>query len=251
MASYLGVDWAGSGWVTAVLRDDEDPTVTFYPTILNLWMDHSGAETILIDIPIGLRQEGKRLCDVEAKALLGPDRQRSIFLTPTREAVYAPNIDAAKAIQKPEEFGIQNQAWAIVPRIREVDVFLRKFAGSVAENQILEAHPEVCFWALDGGEPMVHDKQAPEGLEERRSLLAELDPSLETAFEEAVETLTKPDYAPMIGSTQVDDIIDALVTAYTAKLGATDEFRRLPHETESERDNELMRKIEIVYATLE
>ena len=96
MASYLGVDWAGNGWVTAVLGDDAEPTVSFYPTILNLWLDHEDAAAILVDIPIGLVESGKRRCDIEAKERLGPDRQRSVFLTPTREAVYAPDIETAK-----------------------------------------------------------------------------------------------------------------------------------------------------------
>ena len=250
MARYLGVDWAGTGWVTAVLRDAAAPTVTFYPTILNLWLDHDDAATILIDIPIGLREAGKRTCDVAAKARLGGDRQRSVFLTPTREAVYAPDIETAKRRQQPEEFGIQNQAWAIVPRIREVDAFLQKFAGSVSEDQILEAHPELCFWALNGHTPMTHPKETEEGIAERLELLAGLDPDLETAFEEGVRSLTEPTYAPMIGKTQTDDILDALAPAYTAKLGH-DQIERLPPVTESERDGLLMRDIEMVYYPVE
>lgn len=249
MATYVGVDWAGNGWVTAVLGDDVDPRVTFYPTILNLWLDHENAAAILVDIPIGLRDQGKRQCDVEAKAILGPERQRSVFLTPTREAVYAQNIETAKERQQPEDFGIQNQAWAIVPRIREVDRFLQKFAGSVSEDQILEAHPEVCFWALNGEEPMAHPKESQAGVEERRNVLESHDPELIGAYEEAIETLTEPEYAPMIGKTQADDILDALAAAYTAKIGV-DDFTRLPPETESERDTVLMRDIEIVYRSV-
>lgn len=251
MSTYVGVDWAGNGWVTAVLDDDGGATVTFYPTILNLWLDHDRAESILIDIPIGMKETGKRQCDVEAKSLLGPDRQRSVFLTPTREAVYAPNIEQAKERQQPEDFGIQNQAWAIVPRIREVDRFLQKFAGSVSEDQILESHPELCFWALNGGEPMGHPKESQAGIDERRDLLESLDPRLVDAYHEAIETLTEPEYAPMIGKTQADDILDALVTAYTAKLGAEDQLERIPPKPESERDSTLMRDIEIVYATID
>lgn len=250
MATYLGVDWAGNGWVTAILSDDDAPTVTFYPTILNLWLDHDDAAAILVDIPIGLRERGKRECDVLAKQQLGPERQRSVFLTPTREAVYAPNIEKAKQLQEPEDFGIQNQAWAIVPRIRELDRFLQKFATSVGEDQILESHPELCFWGLNGGEPMAHPKESQAGIEERRAVLESLDPSLGEAFDEAIETLTEPEYAPMIGKTQADDILDALATAYTAKLGA-EELERLPPETESERDTTLMRDIEIVYYLVE
>lgn len=250
MATYLGVDWAGNGWVAAVLDDHADPTVTFYPTILNLWVEHDDAAAILVDIPIGLRESGKRLADVRAQQLLGPERGRSVFLTPTREAVYAPDIETAKERQQPADFGIQNQAWAIVPRIREVDTFLQKFAGTVSEDQILEAHPELCFYGLSEGEPMTHSKDTEAGIEERRAVLESIDPDLVMAFEEAIETLTEPAYAPMIGKTQVDDILDALVTATTAKLGYG-AFERVPPVSEAERDTVLMRDIEIVYHTVE
>lgn len=33
-----------------MLEAHADPTVTFYPTILNLWVDHQDAAAILVDI---------------------------------------------------------------------------------------------------------------------------------------------------------------------------------------------------------
>jgi hypothetical protein len=53
---------------------------------------------MLIDVPVGLRETGKRAADTAAASKLGGRRSGSVFFTPTRPAVEAPNIeDMAKA----------------------------------------------------------------------------------------------------------------------------------------------------------
>lgn len=247
MAACVGVDWAGNGWVAAI-RDEGAWSVEFYPTILNLWHPHRDATTILVDVPIGLQTSGKRAPDLTAKSILGGGRQASFFLTPTREAVYAPNIEEAKARQEPADFGVQNQVWAIVPRIRELDVFLREFTEEVREDQILEAHPELCFAGLNDGEPIAAPKGTEAGREARLAVLEAVDPALVAAYEEAVDTLTKPSYAPVVAGSKTDDILDALVLAASATRGP-DELERIP--AEPDRDPVLDRPIEIVYARRE
>lgn len=247
MATAVGVDWAGNGWVAAI-REDEEWSVEFYPTVLNLWSAHREAATILVDIPIGLRESGKRACDLAAKSALGGSRQASVFLTPTREAVFAPNIESAKTRQKPADFGVQNQVWAIVPRIRELDVFLREFAGQISEDQILEAHPELCFAGLNGGDPIDASKGTDEGKKTRLAVLDSVDPDLVATFEDAVETYTTPSYAPTIAASKTDDILDALVLAATAAQGV-ENLERLP--ADPGHDPVLDRPIEIVYARAE
>ncbi|MDZ7850416.1 MAG: DUF429 domain-containing protein [Halodesulfurarchaeum sp.] len=247
MATAVGVDWAGNGWVAASLEDGEW-SVEFFPTVLNLWHAHREAETILLDIPIGLRESGKRACDLAAKSALGGNRQASVFLTPTREAVFAPDIETAKARQQPADFSVQNQAWAIVPRIRELDVFLREFEGEVTEDQLLEAHPELCFSGLNGGEPIDVSKGTDEGREARLAVLESVDPALRATFEEAVETFTRPSYAPTIAASKTDDILDALVLAASAAQGV-ENLERLP--ADPDHDPVLDRQIEIVYGTVQ
>lgn len=244
MVTAVGVDWAGNGWVAA-FREDGEWFVEFHPTVLNLWHAHREAETILIDIPIGLRESGKRACDLAAKSALGGSRQASVFLTPTREAVFAQNIESAKARQQPADFGVQNQVWAIVPQIRELDVFLREFEGDVREDQILEAHPELCFAALNDGEPMDASKGTDEGKEARLAVLESVDPALVATYEDAVETFTTPSYAPTIAASKTDDILDALVLAATAAQGV-ENLDRIPEDPAH--DPVLDRPIEIVYA---
>lgn len=210
MGTYVGADWASNGWVAAEL-DDEVLSVGFYPTIWNLWHDRGAdADWILVDVPIGLAKDGRRACDRGAKALLG-DRRSSVFWTPIRNAVYEDNVEDAKAVQTDAmDHSISNQAWAIVPRIREVDTFLRETA--TARELVRESHPEVCFWALNDGEP-VGAKSDDDGLDARQRVLAATELLDRGDCKEAIETLAAPSYARFAAA---DDVLDAMVLAVTA-----------------------------------
>lgn len=211
MATYVGVDWAATGWF-AVFRRDGEWSAGFYPTIWSVWKYHSDADRILIDVPIGLPsvQQGRRRCDELAKQYLGR-LHRSIFYTPVRDAVYEPNLDAAKAINEDAGYSIQNQAWAIVPRIREVDEFLDTYPG--ARDRIRETHPEVCFRALKG-DPLRHGKHTAGGIEERLTILEEEHPELAAVYDDVRETYATPEYAPRVSGRH--DVLDAMVAAVTA-----------------------------------
>lgn len=212
MVKCIGVDWASKGWLGVILRD-EGWEADLFPSIWSLWKYHSDATRILVDIPIGLPtvDTGKRACDIKAKEIL-KERHRSVFYAPIRDAVYETNLDAAKAVNEEAGFSIQNQAWGIVPRIREVDEFLDM--NPSARDRVRETHPEVCFRALKG-ESLAAVKTTPEGLAERRSILHdELARSKEICA--AIEAeFTRPSYAPMVSG--VDDILDAMVAAVTAQ----------------------------------
>ena len=78
---------------------------------------------ILVDIPIGLRQNGnlERLCDKEARKVLG-NRKSSVFPVPCRNAVYQSTYQEASSInfQLTGKY-ISKQSWFISGRIRQVD----------------------------------------------------------------------------------------------------------------------------------
>lgn len=246
MSQYIGVDWASNGWFAVCLSDDGDSEMAFYPTIFNLWNHHRDADRILIDIPIGLRSGGKRACDVEAKQRLGGRRGNSVFYTPIREAVEAQTITDAKRAQDSLDFSVQNQAWGIVPRIQEVDEFLMMFSEELVNTEIRETHPELCFTALNGGEPMTHDKQTETGRDERLAVLSGFLVDAHGLYHEAVETFTEPDWAPVVGKSGRDDIIDAMVATLTAReCGSTPP--RLPNRSEPAVDEVHNRALEIVY----
>jgi predicted RNase H-like nuclease len=151
VVTNFGVDWAGHGWLVASAKDEAHPQVEFHPTIFEVWNRLPADGRMAIDIPIGLSTNARKPCDQEAKAILGA-RGNSVFYTPTRDAVYASNIVEAKEKQAELNYSVQNEAWAIVPRIREVDKLFRILESEIAPCQVIETHLEVVFAALNGGE---------------------------------------------------------------------------------------------------
>jgi predicted RNase H-like nuclease len=100
---------------------------------------------ILVDVPIGLRDMGpaERLCDTAARRVLGP-RSSSVFPAPCRSAISAVEYEAASTENRARTGrGLSKQSWAIVPKIRQLDDYLRQRA---AQGPVVrEVHPEVCF----------------------------------------------------------------------------------------------------------
>ena len=238
MANYVGADWASKGWVSAELDEDGGLSVGFHPTIWNLWHDlGDDAEQLLVDIPVGLEEGERRTCDEQAAEHL-ENRRSSVFWTPIRDAVYEDNIVDAKAVQTDTmEHSISNQSWAIVPRIREVDTFLRKVDD--ARNVVRESHPEVCFRKLDGGR--LAGKSTPEGLDERRETL---DRFVSDDWRDRIRVLTEPAYARQSAE---DDVLDAIALAVTAKYVADDDCSTFPDDPPADAEGLPM---EIVYPEL-
>jgi predicted RNase H-like nuclease len=250
--TYVGVDWAKKGWV-AVTLDGGEWSGAVYPSMLNLWRDCGrDADQVLVDIPIGLpegeKDEGEtgrvRECDRRAREELGSTRARSVFYTPCREAVYEQCIGCAKAANRRRlgrSFSIQ--VWSIVPRIREVDGFMREFDETT--GRVREAHPEVAFWALNDRDAVEASKQTEKGREKRLEVLDDNAANAEAGYENLERELITdpPRYAPVLGSGTEDDIVDAMTLAVTAKLGSENEFTVLG----GDEDNEGL-PMEIVYA---
>jgi len=212
MTKHIGLDPAGKGWFGVVLHDDGGWEADLFPSIWSLWKYHSDATNVFVCVPIGLPSDGRRLCDRKAKARLG-GRAASVFYAPVREAVYEGNLDDAKEINERAGFSIQNQAWSAVPRIREVDEFLDMYPS--ARDRLVETHPELCFYALNGRTPLDAGKRTEAGAKQRAALLAEEHPGAEAIYEEAVARFTEPAYAPMVSGAH--DVLDALVAAVTAR----------------------------------
>lgn len=248
MAKFVGVDWAGSGWFCVVLHDDGQADVDVSPSFQCVWHDHRTAERILVDIPIGLSTTGRRPCDVRAKELLAPHRHTSVFWPPVRAALSANTLSAAKALTEPHGFSLSNQAWAIVPRIRELDAFFDLTPEAV--GVVRESHPEVCFAALNNGDPMAHSKHSDEGRRERLALLTRDTTGFEALYEEAVSTFIEPPaYARRLRSDGRADIIDALVLAHTANRSAQ-RLGTLPSDPAIDDEPNPPRPMEIVYPAI-
>lgn len=212
MGTYLGLDWAAKGWFGAAIEDGRW-RCDLYPTIWSAWRTHRDVDRLLIDIPIGLpAPDGeRRRCDKAAKELLG-ERHSSVFYAPVRPAVYEHHLPDAKEVNERAGYSIQNQAWSIVPRIREVDEFLEMQPG--ARDRCRETHPEVCYRAFNGG-PLNHSPNESAGISERREIIVEEDANVEEPLADAIERFTTPRYAPMV--TDASHIQDAFVAALTAR----------------------------------
>lgn len=243
--TYVGVDWARKGWLAVEWDGAESWRGTVYPSMLNLWRDHrETAEQILVDIPIGLPEDDVRECDRCARTKLGSTRGRSVFYTPCREAVYEQCITDAKAANR-RALGrsISNQAWSIVPSVREVDVFVREFPEAV--GKIREAHPEVAFAGLRADGAIEESKLTDAGRNTRLDVLDGVADGSRGAYDDLERTLVHdpPRYAPILGSGTEDDVVDAMALAVTAKLGCENGFEAFGGDEDAEG-----LPMEIVYA---
>lgn len=207
---YIGVDACKAGWFSVALEEGIDWKVDILSDISTFWNQYNHARLILIDIPIGLREKSsiKRLCDQGARDLLRPERHNSVFISPCRAAIYAKSYEEAKEVNKKgTDRKISRQVWGIIPKIKEVDVFLRE--NKSAMLNIRETHPEICFWALAGKRPMEYSKKKEEGIQERKKILASVYPHAEELFNYAEQRYLRKEVSR-------DDILDALVAAVMA-----------------------------------
>jgi predicted RNase H-like nuclease len=197
----LGVDGCRKGWVGVALGPDEFST-HFAPTIDQLVRDVSALvslQVVAIDIPIGLPDNSSRECDVLARSNLGA-RASSVFSTPTRAAVHAPDQPTASRINMDLiGKGVAAQSFAIVGKIREVDLW-----APTQHIRVVEVHPEVCFRHLKGA-PLTAPKKTWNGAEERRVLLAQVGLAI------------SGDQGALGREAAVDDVLDAAVAAWTAR----------------------------------
>ena len=113
------------------------------PVVIESLDDLPPTDMALIDIPIGLPDRGRRDCDVAARAVLGPQRGRSVFTGARRPLLTIMNRESAHAWgKKQDDLGVSEQLWAILPKIREVDAWI----NSERNQALREGHPELSFF---------------------------------------------------------------------------------------------------------
>ncbi|MDR5674332.1 putative nuclease, RNAse H fold [Halalkaliarchaeum sp. AArc-CO] len=221
---YLGVDGCPDGWIAVAYDDHGYADSGLYSHIEDLYGKYGvDAETILVDVPIGLRERSnaKRPCDVAARKLLSPDRHSSVFAPPIRAAVHADSYEEAKRIQEEHTDGsLGVQTWGIADGIAQVDRFLREMRPE-AVGVVREAHPEVAFWALAGEEATRYSKtgQPAAAFVERVDRLEAIDPEVMSHLRAA-----GTDLGAEVG---LDDLADAFALAVTASP-LTGDLRTLP-----------------------
>ena len=160
MAGVAGIDGCPCGWLCLI---KDLPTGTVQARVLanisDLLALDPRPEAVVVDVPIGLTDAGPRKCDLEARAHLKAPRSSSVFPAPIRPTLVAKTYAQACQIgQKVDGRKLSQQAWAILPKIQEVDSFLRSDAS--LQRRVREVHPEVCFWAWNRNKAMSHRKKS-------------------------------------------------------------------------------------------
>jgi len=206
---YLGIDGCPAGWFFVSLDDDGSHETGVVSRIDELESRLERCALALIDIPIGLPSSTipTRRADDEARRKIAP-RGSSVFPVPSRPAIEAPDYRAACMVNE-RTIGRQlsKQTWNIVPKIREVDEFLRR---RVLRQKLREMHPELAFWALNGRRVPTHPKKTPEGFAERLRILSRHFSGSADVYQSARAQ------HPLRREVGDDDILDALVGAVTA-----------------------------------
>ena len=222
---FVGVDGCRAGWFSVGFDRCGGYEVAVFTSFSQLLTHYGDARRVFADIPIGLPQGPERRdCDGEARKLLGR-RRSSVFSAPTRQTVEqaaASPGDYRGALEIERRFagrGISRQAFAIAPKIAEVDRVML-YRDVSATPQVREVHPELCFWSLNNRQPMEFGKKKSEGESERLRLLQGIEPRSQEIYEGACSKFLRKVVAR-------DDILDALVAAIIATRGE-DQLKTVP-----------------------
>ena len=214
----LGVDGCRAGWV-GVLVTGTTAAVLVAPTIGELVEAaracEPGLAAVAVDIPIGLPDHGRRQADLLARGRLPTGRKSSVFPTPTRETAGGTTYAEAAATSRAttDGKGISQQTFGIVPKILDVDAYVR----SVPPVPVVEAHPEVSFAEIDPG-CVLSRKTWVSGAATRRAALRSVG-------------LEPPAYDRGRGYA-ADDLLDACALAWTAARYAAGTAYCLPDPPE-------------------
>ena len=209
----IGIDGCRAGWFCVVLDKVGGWSCHVAPDACAVGALAARADSVLIDIPIGLPDSGPggRLCDREARKLLGRGRAASVFSAPVRSTLAAASYPAALELSRHTTGrGLSIQTWNIMSKIREIDTLLCD--NRALRGVLRECHPELCFWALNDMRAMHDNKKKTGGLRQRQQVLERYFPQCHALFEQACARFLRREVAR-------DDIIDAMVCAVTARYG--------------------------------
>jgi len=205
---FYGIDGCPTGWFYVGIDTNGECQFGVLEKYSDIGLFAKRAKLTLVDIPIGLPSSviTDRLCDKAARKVITP-RGSSVFPAPARAALLEHSyIEGSEANRRAVGKKLSKQSWNIVPKIREVDAYMR---SQDLQARVREMHPEVAFWALNDRKPLHFGKKKQEGAEERLEILTRFLPFAEDCYKNALNTYKRKDVA-------ADDILDAMVGAVTA-----------------------------------
>ena len=181
------------------------------------------ADTVLVDMPIGLaRDREETACRPEKQAReLIPKKGASIFNAPSELTAYCTTYKDANAMNRHiTGKGLSKQSYHICKKVREVDMFIKY--DSVRGSKLMESHPEVCFARLHPNKnPILQSKRTAEGRQLRLALLKSYAPDIVATVEQTLDV-------SMDLQRIADDVIDATCLAIVAFHGLKWGFRTVP-----------------------
>jgi predicted RNase H-like nuclease len=223
ISRIAGIDGCKAGWFVVSSDTMLEDLEYFVAENIGSAVRRLGRGALIgIDMPIGIPDAGPRDCDFRARRLLAPRRGASVFPAPVRSVLgvrdYAEACDLREAIDGKR---LSLQAFNILPKIDEVDRYIRKNR----EVRLFEVHPELAFAALNAGVPMVHPKRSGNGFIERMS---HLEPLFDAQQLEAAASA----YARSMVAK--DDVLDAFAVLASARRIASGSGRRVPEQPVSD-----------------
>lgn len=206
-----GVDGCKSGWIAIVYQYGRWD-YSLHPNIAAFHLLYHKADSILIDMPIGLIESGTegRSCDRLARKCLSPYRHASIFTPPCRPALYTDLIDASAINYQHTGKKLSRQTINIIPKIKELDQFLLQLS-STQQRCYEEAHPELIFYGFNQKKALPSSKKTKEGIQDRMEILYQHFPAFEKLYSKIINQTKRKNLLP-------DDILDAMSLAAAALL---------------------------------
>lgn len=209
-----GVDGCPGGWLMVHAEASERlriSHVAIAPDFAGVLAGTEQCAAVAIDVPIGLMDATMRLADREARRALGR-RASCVFPSAIRPVLgirdYYEACNVSFAVQGKR---IPRRAFTLGLRSHEVDQLM----SPELQQRVVEVHPEISFWALNGRQAVPEPKRTGAGEHERLQLLV-------TVFDDDLGSLEPPAGAAR------DDLYDACAAAWTAARHARGEAKRLP-----------------------
>ena len=205
--TVIGVDGCKGGWIAVAWDGRAGGNTATYLVAHFSEIIAMDAETIAVDMPIGLPDTARhgRGCDGDARKRL-KFKASSVFPAPARSTLAARDHAEASAINRKfsdPSHGISAQAYNILRKIVEVDAVM----SPTLQTRIHEVHPELCFYAMKGDACVREKKRDADGQARRTALLRKNGFPIDNV---------SPAVAPRRLWSQ-DDLIDACACAWSAK----------------------------------
>lgn len=215
---YIGVDGCKNGWIAAIL-DYGTLKMERFATVQEITEKYPEFDAFLIDMVIGLRDNTTQTRPDEAARMELGVKASTVFPIPSRSAVYKDTEEEQKKANL-DALGksLAKQSIAIIPKIKELDIFLTEHPEY--QGRILESHPEVDFARLNGAVVTTRKKEYT-GFTQRKIVLSQyLDrDSMSDFYDMAKGLYCNP-----------DDLMDAACLAVTAALHAHGLSETIPEE---------------------